>query len=105
MKETLTFTEGSPNLVVSYSLEAEQNEPMVSLFDFLGSRAGLDLGGEVYKAAKQSNIFTSSKTIHNNCYQGKVTTYPHSFLKLFFLTKEEGIDVITFLNILNKFHE
>ncbi len=59
-------------------------ETMLSLYDYLGKRAGSELGKAVAQAAKQRNIKPSSKTITNPKYSGTILMYPKSFLDEYF---------------------
>ena len=63
-----------------------KNTEMLSLYDYLGKRAGEELGGEVTKAAKAhpKHIQLSSREISNPVYSGKVTLYPKWFLDEYF---------------------
>ncbi len=65
---------------------------MMSLYDYLGHAAGMQLGEEVAKKAKEMNITMSSREISNPKYTGKVTLYPEKFLDMYFL-KEESEDL------------
>jgi hypothetical protein len=55
-----------------------------SLFEYLGRRAGSDLGKQVYAAAKRNKIKVSSKQIATGAYRGTILTYPVSFLDSYF---------------------
>ena len=63
-----------------------KNTEMLSLYDYLGKRAGKELGGEVTKAAitHPKHIQLSSREISNPVYSGKVTLYPKWFLDEYF---------------------
>ena len=57
---------------------------MMSLYDYLGRAAGMELGDQVAKAAIKEGIQMSSREVSNPKYTGKVTLYPEEFLKLYF---------------------
>jgi hypothetical protein len=57
---------------------------MLSLFDYLGKPAGVELGDKVYKSAKASKISTSIRNVHTKNYSGKVMLYPKEFLDSYF---------------------
>jgi len=59
-------------------------ETMLSLYDYLGKKAGSELGKAVAQAAKQRNVRPSSKTITNPKYSGTILMYPKSFLDEYF---------------------
>ena len=63
-----------------------KNTEMLSLYDYLGKRAGKELGGEVTKAAiiHPKHIEFGSREISNPVYSGKVTLYPKWFLDEYF---------------------
>ena len=61
-------------------------ETMLSLYDYLGKKAGSELGKAVAQAAKQRNVRPSSKTITNPKYSGTILMYPKSFLDEYFIT-------------------
>lgn len=57
---------------------------MISLYDYLGRAAGMELGGKVYKQAKLKNIPTQIRLVNNKTYTGEVTLYPREFLNQYF---------------------
>jgi hypothetical protein len=57
---------------------------MMSLYDYLGRAAGMELGEQVAKVAIKEGIQMSSREVSNSKYTGKVTLYPEEFLKLYF---------------------
>ena len=61
---------------------------MMSLYDYLGHAAGLELGEQVAKKAKEMNTTMSSREISNPKYTGKVTLYPEKFLNEYFKVEE-----------------
>ena len=64
-------------------------DKMMSLFEYLGKPEGEHLGKEVYLAARAKNVDHSTRQVSNPKYTGMVMTYPESFLKEYFKTKEE----------------
>lgn len=65
------------------------NDPMLSLFDYLGHAAGRELGEQVWKAAKQSSIKPAEKMVTTKTYSGKILMYPKSFLDRYFANKRK----------------
>lgn len=63
---------------------------MVSLFDFLGRKAGPEKGLEVATIARENNIFylTRAREISNPKFTGEVNLYPREFLEYL---KQNGI--------------
>ena len=55
-----------------------------SLYEYLGSPAGKELGAKVYNEAKKLNIPRYSKNIITPYYSGTVRTYPELFLDYYF---------------------
>lgn len=53
----------------------------LSLFDFLGYPAGLDLGLWVWKQAKKEKIDIQRRQVKTIKYDGPVDLYPEHFLK------------------------
>jgi len=60
------------------------NDTYVSLFDYLGSPAGPQLGRKVSLAAKKEEIPYSYRTIESEDFSGKIKLYPTKFLKKYF---------------------
>ncbi len=57
---------------------------MMSLYDYLGRAAGMELGEQVAKVAIKEGIQMSSREVSNSKYTGKVTLYPEEFLEKYF---------------------
>jgi len=57
-----------------------------SLFEYLGLPAG-KLGKEVFDAAKRLGVNYRTREVATKNYNGKVMTYPNSFLTLYFTIK------------------
>ncbi len=62
----------------------EQNVEYASLYEYLGRRAGMDLGQQVFKAAKEKRIRCKTQEVNQGGYSGKVMVYPISFLQEYF---------------------
>jgi hypothetical protein len=60
---------------------------MVSLFDYLGSAAGAELGKQVAEYAKIRNVVVGSRYVKNLKYKGIILTYMPEFLDEFFKVK------------------
>ena len=61
-----------------------KEEEIISLFEYLGHGAGMDLGRKVNNAAKKKKIPLNKKEIDHPGYKGKVMMYPKSFLDDYF---------------------
>jgi hypothetical protein len=55
---------------------------MMSLYDYLGRAAGMELGEQVAKVATASGVKMDTRYVSNtnSVYTGNVTLYPESFL-------------------------
>jgi len=56
----------------------------VSLYDYLGTAAGKELGRQVADVAASMGIKIQTRQISNPVYKGSVCLYPETFLALFF---------------------
>ena len=56
----------------------------ISLFDYLGRKAGPELGLKVATAAGKAGVITETRDISNPVYKGTVKLYPKAFLDLYF---------------------
>ena len=56
----------------------------LSLYDYLGKAAGLELGKEVATAASKAGIKLETREIENPKYTGIVYLYPKDFLEAYF---------------------
>ena len=56
----------------------------LSLYDYLGHAAGLELGKEVATAAIEAGIRLETREIDNPKYTGIVCLYPKNFLDFYF---------------------
>lgn len=64
-------------------------EEFKSLYDYLGRRAGLELGRMVYETAKQDRIAMQQKEVSNPLYKGKIMMYPVGWLDTYFAKIKE----------------
>ena len=62
----------------------ENNMEKISLFDYLGRKAGPELGLKVATAAGKAGVITETRDISNPAYKGTVKLYPKAFLDLYF---------------------
>ena len=61
-----------------------------SLFDYLGQKAGPELGKDVYKSALREKEPVGVREISNKAYTGKVMLYRKEFLKEYFDAKRNS---------------
>ena len=61
-----------------------ENSKYLSLYDFLGKPAGMELGAKVAAAASKSKLKLETREVSNPKYTGKVLLYPKDFLEAFF---------------------
>ena len=57
---------------------------MMSLYDYLGHAAGMQLGEQVAKKATAMGIKMDTREVSNPGYKGKVMLYPEGFLNEYF---------------------
>jgi len=62
----------------------ENQETMLSLYDYLGHAAGSQLGKDVAAAAKNEKCGFEIRVVSNPKYTGEVMLYPKSFLDKYF---------------------
>ena len=62
----------------------KMKEQKLSLFDYLGKAAGMELGKKVFKASAAMNIKPESRDVDIPTYCGKVMLYPKDFLEVYF---------------------
>lgn len=67
------------------------NDTYVSLFDFLGRPAGIELGTKVYKESCRRNEKTKIRNISNKKYTGKIMLYRQEFLEQYFTLPNNDI--------------
>lgn len=63
---------------------AQKELPTLSLWDYLGRRAGSALGAAVYEVAKLANEPVELRMLDEPYYKGKIMVYRPSFLKAVF---------------------
>jgi len=73
----------------------KQEEEFLSLYDYLGHAAGLELGGKVHKTAMLSNQPTKIRQVSNPKYKGEVNLYTRAFLDSYF-KKQTTEDTLPF---------
>ena len=56
----------------------------ISLYDYIGTPSGLELGLEVAIAAKQAGVESKTREISNSKYTGVIHLYPRDFLEAYF---------------------
>ena len=61
---------------------------MISLFDYLGKAAGMELGGKIHQYALIRGVRSGFRFIRTPLYKGKVALYPPEFLDEFFLVQK-----------------
>ena len=64
-----------------------ENE-MMSLYDYLGRAAGMQLGEQVAKKAASMKVKMDTRYVKNPAYEGNVMLYPKSFLDECFKVEE-----------------
>ena len=57
---------------------------MMSLYDYLGHAAGLELGEQVAEKATAMGVKMDTRQVSNPKYTGKVMLYPEKFLNEYF---------------------
>lgn len=62
-------------------------EQYKSIFEYLKSPAGPNLGKEVFENAKEKGVKPIVKEVKTKNYEGKIMTYPLSFLENYFNPK------------------
>jgi hypothetical protein len=65
---------------------------LMSLYDYLGHAAGMELGDEVNKVAQLRDIPARTRQVNNSKYEGKVMLYPKWFLDEYFGNSGEEDD-------------
>jgi hypothetical protein len=61
-----------------------ENREYLSLYDFLGKPAGMELGRKVAIYASKSKIQLETREVSNPKFTGAVLLYPKDFLEAFF---------------------
>ena len=57
---------------------------MMSLYDYLGHAAGMQLGEQVAKKATSMGVKMETRHVKNLAYEGNVMLYPEGFLNEYF---------------------
>lgn len=70
----------------------EQQQELVSLFDYLGYAAGPALGKQVAETASKLKEQIGARQVSNTKYRGLVHLYRPQFLKEFFEAQRLGLD-------------
>jgi hypothetical protein len=81
---------GSPGFFCYINIMIQEN--YISLYDYLGKAAGVELGKQIYEYAKIKNIKPQIREIKNPKYTGKVMLYPKSLIHEFFQIKKSFIN-------------
>ena len=71
-----------------------ENREYLSLYDFLGKPAGMEMGRKVATYASKSKIQLETREVSNPNYTGKVLLYPKDFLEAFF-QEPDPMDLFT----------
>jgi hypothetical protein len=61
---------------------------MISLYDYLGKAAGMELGGKVHQYALIRRVASGFRTVENPSYKGTVALYTKEFLDEFFAVQK-----------------
>ena len=72
---------------------------LLSLYDYLGKAAGMELGDKVFKASTAMNIKPESRDVETKTYCGKVMLYPKSFLDLYFQNNKQSEERELFFDV------
>jgi hypothetical protein len=79
----------------------QQQQELVSLFDYLGYAAGPTLGQQVADTASKLKERIGARHVSTRTYKGLVHLYRPQFLKEFFEAKKLGLDPTTAMQYLN----
>ena len=71
-------------------MDFKMEEEYVSLFDYLGSPAGMQLGYDVASAAGKAGEPTKTRMVANSKYKGPVNLFRRSFLDEYFNKENNG---------------
>ena len=77
---------GSPGFFCYINIMIQEN--YISLYDYLGKAAGVELGKQVHEYAKIKNIKPQIREVKNPKYTGNVMLYPKSLIQEFFSNKK-----------------
>ena len=70
----------------------EQQQELISLFDYLGYAAGPALGKQVAETAAKVNQPFGKRYVSTKTYKGMVFLYTPQFLNEFFAAQKLGLD-------------
>jgi hypothetical protein len=59
-------------------------EEYKSLYEYLGKKAGKEMGKIVYQTARLDKVLVKQQEVSNPLYTGKVMTYPVTWLDSYF---------------------
>ena len=76
---------------IKYLGSAIEKSTKVSLFEYLGTPAGKELGHKVWETAKRLGIPVEKRKVSNPKYTGNVNIYPEMFLDIYFFMSEEYV--------------
>ena len=74
-------------------------DEMLSLYDYLGKAAGMELGAAVCKVAVESKEKIEEREVENPKYKGKVHLYRKEFLDLYFQNNKQSEEKELFFDI------
>lgn len=69
-----------------------EERELISLYDYLGYAAGLELGGKVCKAAVALKEPIGEREVSNTRYKGRVHLYRREFLEEYFKNKQTEVE-------------
>jgi hypothetical protein len=72
------------NPIKIFKMEIKPEPEMVSLFDYLGHAAGVNLGAAVYSTARRTREKVDIRMVETKTYKGKVMLYRREFLNDYF---------------------
>ena len=72
------------NPIKIFKMEINPEPEMVSLFDYLGHAAGINLGAAVYSTARKTKEKVDIRMVETKTYKGKVMLYRKDFLREYF---------------------
>jgi hypothetical protein len=61
---------------------------MISLYDYLGKAAGMELGGKVHQYALIRRVKSGFRFVVTPSYRGSIALYPKEFLDEFFAVQK-----------------
>lgn len=67
----------------------KMNKDMLSLYDYLGQKAGKKLGLLVGKLAAQYDVLTHTRKVTTKTWNGEINLYPRQFLQDCFYSNDK----------------